>query len=75
MEAILKFNLPDDEYEFHCAGHGVHYRCIIEASLNLFRNYIKYNDSLTGDQRKILEELKAEIINEIEGYGLTSDFY
>jgi len=74
MEAILKFNLPDENHEFHCAVTGAGYQNIIGSILHLFRNYIKYNESLSADQREILETLKKEIIDEIDTYGLLQDF-
>jgi hypothetical protein len=44
MEAILKFNLPEENHEFECAAHGSEAIGIIDDMNNIFRAHLKHRD-------------------------------
>lgn len=56
--AILKFKLPEEESEFTHAHKGLDYYCTIHDALNHIRGRLKYDDSLTEEAKKELEEVR-----------------
>jgi len=64
-KAILEFDLPTESIEHYDALKGSHYRCIIEETLNLIRNKLKYGN-LQKEQEELLEEIR-DSINEAMG--------
>ena len=60
MEAILKFNLPEDNNEFNSAINGSAYSSIIWELKLYLRNQLKYQD-LSNDADEALEKVKEKI--------------
>jgi hypothetical protein len=62
MEAILKFNLPDDQLQFEEAVNGNKYRYIIFELKEYLRQIIKYNSQgFSEDYVKACEETREKI--------------
>jgi len=65
MQAILKFNLPEENEEFYYANNGMNYFCVLWDLDQKLREKVKYNcDSYTEDQLKAYEEVR-ELISEL----------
>ena len=47
MEAILKFNLPDEDHEFKNALRGGSALCALHDTNQMFRNLLKHGDPET----------------------------
>lgn len=62
MKAILEYDLPTESVEHNLALNGPKYYAVIESTLNLIRQKLKY-DEITPDQEKVLEEIR-DFINE-----------
>ena len=63
MEAILKFNLPEDEWEFKRAVDGSNLHVAITDYQNKMRSFLKHNDSAT-DAHQEFYDLFYEVMNE-----------
>lgn len=64
MEAILKFNLPEERDEFETAQKGIHYKCVIEAVDNYLRGKLKYGE-LPDPVREALQETRDKLWQEM----------
>lgn len=62
MKAVLKYNLPEDNYEFNNAINGTKLRCILEDVDTYLRNKLKY-ESLTEDQNDIYQDVRDYLYN------------
>jgi hypothetical protein len=65
MEAILKFNLPEEKDEFTYACNGVEYMLALDEIREYLRSEIKYKD-LSSEQYEYCEKIYDkffEIIN------------
>lgn len=62
MKAILEYNLPEEADEHKMALNGSKYWHVIETTLSLIRQKIKY-ENLAPEQEKLLEEI-MDFINE-----------
>jgi len=65
MEAILKYNLPEDSQEFQTAISGHKYKWVIQEIDQYLRNEIKYNSNLSNDTIKAFELIRDKIREEI----------
>ena len=65
MEAILKYNLPEDTQEFQTAVSGYKYRWLIQEVDQYLRSEIKYNDKLSNDTCKAFELIRDKIREEL----------
>ncbi len=63
MEAILKFSLPDEEWEFKRAVGGSNLHCAITEFQNRMRSFLKHNDEAT-DAHQEFYDLFWEVLNE-----------
>jgi hypothetical protein len=63
MEAILKFNLPEERPEFDLAVNGSKWSFVAWKVDQELRSKIKYSESLTEEQRDIYQEVR-NLINE-----------
>ena len=62
MEAILKFNLPEEQDEFNTAVNGFKYKMIIHELKQYLRSEIKYNNELSQEVYDTLETVRDKII-------------
>jgi len=60
MEAILKFNLPEEQSEFNDAVRGTDYLYALNKIREYLRSELKYNEQLTDLERKVFEKIREE---------------
>lgn len=60
MEAILKFNLPEDQPEFNNAIKGGDWKHVCWQMDQLLRKHLKYDDDLKEDEVKMLQYVRDE---------------
>ena len=65
MEAILKYNLPEETEEFQTSVNGHKYKWVIQEIDQYLRNEIKYNSNLSNDTIKAFELIRDKIREEI----------
>jgi hypothetical protein len=68
MEATLKFNLPDDEFEFNCAVKSMKMYFALTEIKEEIRSVLKYGE-LQDEQYKFIEEFNEnfhEILSDNE---------
>lgn len=63
MEAILRFNLPEERLEFDLAVNGNKWSYVTWKVDQELRSKIKYSESITEEQRDIYQEVR-NLINE-----------
>ena len=61
MEAILKFNLPDDQDDFRFAVEGTKWYLVVHTFDEYLRSQIKHNDNLTDEEYGLLEKVREEL--------------
>ncbi len=61
MKAILEFNLPEEDVEHLTAINGGKYRLILFAHDQWLRAKIKYNETISDEERKCFEEARANL--------------
>jgi hypothetical protein len=61
MEAILKFNLPDDQDDFRFAVEGTKWFLVVHTFDQYLRSQMKYNDNLTDEEYGLLEKVREEL--------------
>lgn len=61
MEAILKFNLPDDQDDFRFAVEGTKWYLVVHTFDQYLRSQMKYNDNLTDEEYGLLEKVREEL--------------
>jgi len=66
MEAILKFNLPEDKEEFDVASKGMDWALIVLHIDQFIRNKIKYEQ----DREGVLQLVRNELTFQMEERGL-----
>ena len=57
MEAILKFNLPEDQEEFNNAVKADDYKFVLNKFREHLRKEVKYNEALSRTERKTLQRV------------------
>lgn len=62
MKAILKYNLPEETYEFNNAINGFKLRTILEDVDTYLRNKLKY-EHLTEDQDDAYQDVREYLHN------------
>ena len=76
MEAILKFNLPEDEHSFNLAIKSSKLAAIIFDFDGYLRNEIKHNSSkYSEDEYNLLEKLRQELADRIEENSCSEIYY
>lgn len=65
MEAILKFNLPEEKDDFVYATKGLDYLCALAGLREKIRSKLKYGD-LKGKDFKCWESFEAMFFQELE---------
>ena len=74
MEAILKFDLPEDDFEYRtCNQASDMWSALIDVK-DYFRNELKYNDKLTEDEYKVLESAQTRFFDILTDNKVTLDF-
>ena len=69
MEAILKFDLPDDKEEFDAASKGMDWALVAWDIDQLLRNKLKYG-KLLPNTRAELEEIRKTLNEMLADRGL-----
>ena len=70
MKAILEFNLPKDEGQYHTANKGMDWALLAWDIDQLLRNKLKYSD-LLPNTRAELEEIRDTLNEMLVDRGLT----
>ncbi len=65
MEAILKFNLPDEQDDFRFAVEGTKWYLVVHTFDQYLRSQMKYNDNLTDEEYGLLEKVREELYSTI----------
>lgn len=74
MEAILKFDLPDDEYDFKAAVKGKEYIFVLWEFDQWLRSEIKYNDAkYTKKEYLLLEKVRQQLHDEMIEHNVSFD--
>ena len=69
-KAILEFNLPEEKTEFKDAVNGTTYLLILQKLDDHMRSEIKYNNDISEEKEKTLNDLRDKM-NEIAlGYDI-----
>ena len=61
MKATLEFNLPEDQSEFDVAIKGGDWRNLVWNMDQYLRKQVKYNESLTPEQRDVYQQVRDEL--------------
>lgn len=61
MEAILKFNLPEEESEFKTSVNAIKYYTALWDMDQWLRSETKYNDNLTESEYLIYETVRIKL--------------
>ena len=75
MKAILKFNLPEDQYEFNSAVNGCQWHNVVSDLDEKLRQEIKHQDfssitAVAGVEPQVLENCYAEALQHVRDYLL-----
>lgn len=65
MKALLEFSLPEEREDHELALNGFHYKSVIDEIFTWIRQQEKYNETLTEDQRSLLESLREFVAGEL----------
>jgi hypothetical protein len=70
MKAILKYNLPDEQYDFNNAINGNNLHTILEDLDEYIRGKMKYSVGLTEDQMDTYEDVRSYLHNLLDDYNI-----
>jgi hypothetical protein len=73
MEAILKFNLPEDEPEFKLALMGSSYHSVLWDLDQELRSDLKHNDSLTDQEYEKVKSIREKLHELMHEHGVGFD--
>lgn len=73
MEAILKFNLPEDTHEFKMAVDGAKWASLAWQFDQWLRSNIKYDESLSEEQHNVYIKVREELYRMMNNEGITFD--
>ena len=73
MEAILKFNLPEEQTEFDNAVNGGKWSIVAWELDQHLRSQLKHNDKLTEKQYDTLQEVRDKLWEIVNEYSLNFD--
>lgn len=71
--ATLKFNLPDEDAEFHMALHGHEFYAVVSDMDNWLRSKLKYGHEFKSAD-EALEEARKELRDLMSGIPMGFDF-
>ena len=73
MEAVLKFNLPEENDEFRLAVNAVRYASALEEIREFLRTKIKYTEFSLEGSEKAYEEIYEKYFEIIDSHGLKGE--
>lgn len=71
MEAILKFNLPEEQEEFEYAVNGSKWASLVWNLDQELRSKIKYSENITEEQENVYREVKSMLYELMSEKNLT----
>jgi hypothetical protein len=72
MDAMLNFDLPEDNFEFQCAINGVALRRSICDFQEYMRQMYKYNERISDAEKKIIQDLREQFQEILENNGVNN---
>lgn len=73
MKAILKFDLPDERYEFERAVEAQRWQFFAHNLNEYIRKEMKWNEALTEGEYKVLDKLHKKLFELLEEERLSLD--
>lgn len=70
MKALLEFDLPEDAEEHRMAVQGADWAFVVQHMAETLRSKLKYSEMKT-EAMQMLEEMRAELYEEMKSRGLT----
>ncbi len=70
MDAMLNFDLPEDNFEFQCAINGVALRRSICDFQEYMRQMYKYNERISDAEKEMIQHLREQFQEMLEGNGV-----
>jgi len=70
MKSILEFNLPEEQEDFDLAVHGGKWMSVCWDLDQHLRSKLKYEQSLSEEQYKVLEETRDKLRELLTDYNL-----
>jgi hypothetical protein len=70
VRAVLKFNLPEDQFEHRLALDGWKWKCVVSDIADKLRNALNHDDGLTPETDAYLEKFREELFQLLEDRGL-----
>jgi hypothetical protein len=72
MDAMLNFDLPEDNFEFQCAINGIALRRSICDFQEYMRQMYKYNERISDDEKKMIQHLREQFQEILEDNGVNN---
>jgi len=72
MDAMLSFDLPEDNFEFQCAINGIALRRSICDFQEYMRQMYKYNERISDDEKKMIQHLREQFQEILEDNGVNN---
>ena len=72
MDAMLNFDLPEDNFEFQCAINGIALRRSICDFQEYMRQMYKYNERISDDEKKMIQHLCEQFQEILEDNGVNN---
>lgn len=73
MLATINYNLPEDEFQFRRAINGVKWAQIVYDIDETLRQWNKYNENLTAEQKEAYQKVRDLICTEMLEHNLDFD--
>ena len=73
MKAILEFDLPEEAFEFRRATNGNRWAQIVYGIDETLRQWNKYNENLTAEQKEAYQKVRDLICTEMLENNLDFD--
>jgi len=70
MDAMLSFDLPEDNFEFQCAINGIALRRSICDFQEYMRQMYKYNERISDTEKEMIQHLREQFQNILEDNGV-----
>jgi hypothetical protein len=72
MDAMLSFDLPEDNFEFQCAINGVALRRSICDFQEYMRQMYKYNERISDAEKEMIQHLREQFQEMLENNGVNN---
>ena len=72
MDAMLNFDLPEDNFEFQCAINGVTLRRSICDFQEYMRQMYKYNERISDAEKEMIQHLREHFQEMLEDNGVNN---